>query len=493
MSANKNKVTRSSSKLLSKSDLRGIKTCADKIKDAPIPSKSPVTGSKFDLPAMRAAFLKGKILRAHTILKCAFLHQPPDDLIRTPTGEMETAVDENGVSIPLDPLQLEVDNMEIIPAIIHTITKRLQPIVNINLSFYEDEESKRLWNPNVADIRISFDPDGGSWSLLGKDMLDTKTRKEKNKATMNLGWFDVPTTLHEFCHALAMVHEHQNPIGKPINWNVDRVRQWAEESQGWDAKTTDTNIIKKYGKDQINGSEYDGKSIMLYFFPGTLVNNDNGDCCGSGTQQNLQFSPYDVLFLNKIYPLKGQSLTPEQFTVKFFNDNFNQQVDIETLKTQVQKNNEREGELTDNKDASDAEEDAQVQKKKKKKNKETFDEMTEENVVNNAIQPHYEKPKNDDESQSDKPHLDKEDYVKVRPKRRRRCTYKDDDDEDGDKGNFYSSNLFIMLLVFISILIGYFLIINCMSSSEPSSATSSTTSVPVPEPAAASAPIDTTK
>ena len=135
MSVNKNK-----SKLLSKSELEGIKTCADKIEDAPLFSAKTdkVVNSKFDLPSLRAAFLKGKILRSHTILKCAFLHQPPDNLVRTSTSEMQATVDENGVSIPLDPLQIEVDNMDVIPAIIHTITTRLQPIVNIKFSFYED-------------------------------------------------------------------------------------------------------------------------------------------------------------------------------------------------------------------------------------------------------------------------------------------------------------------------------------------------------------------
>ena len=334
-------MNKTKSSKLTKSDLKGIKTCTEKVKDMPMSSKT-LTKSKFDSPSLRAAFLKGKILRAHTIFKCAFLHQPPDDLIRTSTSEMQSAVDENGVTIPLDPLQLEVDNMDIIPAIIHTITTRLQPIVNVKFSFYEDESSKKLWNPNVSDIRISFDPNGGAWSLLGKDILDFKTQKEKDKATMNLGWFDVPTTLHEFSHSLAMTHEHQNPNGRTINWNVDRVHQWASESQGWDEKTTDVNIIQKYSKDQINGSEYDNKSIMLYFFPGTLVNNDKGECCGNGTQQNLRFSPFDVLFLNKIYPTQNQNLTPEQFTVKFFNDNYNEKVDIEILKTQVKKNNERE-------------------------------------------------------------------------------------------------------------------------------------------------------
>lgn len=328
-----------------KSQLAGIKTCADKIKkdnvnqvSTKINKKQGGDTKKGGAPTLRAAFLKGKILRANQILKCGFLSQPPADIVRTPLEELSTAVDENGVSLPLDPIQLEVDKMDIIPAIIHTITKRLQPIVNIKFKFYEDEEAKTLLNPAVCDIRIAFDPNKGAWSLLGKDIL---SEKDKTVTTMNLGWFDVPTTLHEFCHAIAMVHEHQNPNGVPIDWNVDAVHQWALESQGWDVKTTDENIINKYSKDQINGSEYDPLSIMLYFFPGTLVNKPGTKkCCGKGTQQNFQFSPYDVLFLNKIYPVNGQELTPEEFTVKFFSDNFNQTVDIEKLKYQIKKNSE---------------------------------------------------------------------------------------------------------------------------------------------------------
>ena len=331
-----------------KSQLAGIKTCADKIKIDNVNQVSTKINKKEGdkkkgdkkggAPTLRAAFLKGKILRANQILKCGFLSQPPADIVRTPLEELSTAVDENGVSLPLDPIQLEVDKMDIIPAIIYTITKRLQPIVNIKFKFYEDEEAKTLLNPAVCDIRISFDPVKGAWSLLGKDIL---SEKDKTVTTMNLGWFDVPTTLHEFCHAIAMVHEHQNPNGVPIDWNIDAVNQWALESQGWDEKTTYENIINKYKKDQINGSEYDPLSIMLYFFPGTLVNKPGTKkCCGKGTQQNFQFSPYDVLFLNKIYPPSGQELTPEEFTVKFFSDNFNQTVDIEKLKYQIKKNSE---------------------------------------------------------------------------------------------------------------------------------------------------------
>ena len=435
------------SRSLTDKQIASIKTCAELSAD-PMPkpqenNNQVVSSSKFDAPSMRAAFLKGKILRSHTILKCAFLQQPPDDLVRTESGEMTSSVDENGVSIPVDPLQLEVDNMDIIPGIIHIITKRLQPIVNIKFSFYEDEENKKLWNPNVADIRISFDEMGGAWSLLGKDILKREIQKNKDKATMNFGWFDVPTVLHEFCHSLAMTHEHQNPLGKPINWNVDRVYEYYSETQKWNKKITEANILKKYEKDQINGSEYDPKSIMLYFFSSTLVNDDQGNCCGKGASQNLQFSPYDVLFLNKIYPTKGQTLTPAEFTVKFFNDNFNQKVDIETLKTQVKLNDEREekagGPKPDDETDDEKEgEGGQTQTKTKKKNKEKFDDV---DVAQNAIQPTNKK----------------EEYC---------CGGKKSKSKSKKSNNSsYKSYFITILAILVFLFLGYYLIFNCMSTS----------------------------
>ena len=40
---------------------------------------------------------------------------------------------------------------------------------------------------------------------------------------MNFSWFDVPTILHEFCHALGMMHEHNNT---DINWSVPKLNKY---------------------------------------------------------------------------------------------------------------------------------------------------------------------------------------------------------------------------------------------------------------------------
>jgi hypothetical protein len=307
----------------------GLKNADDEVQK--VAEDTPNEGAKNNPKRMRAAFLKSKIWPAHTTIKIAFLKEAPENLKRTDVDFMEKTVDQEGNSLKLDPLQKQVTELPVKDAIIKTVTERLQPIVNVKLRFYDD--NNELYNPNVADIRIDFNRFGGAWSLLGTECL---TVKNKEEPTMNFGWFDVPTTLHEFCHALGMVHEHQNPKGKAILWDKPRVREWANKTQGWSEETTNNNIIERYKLDEINGSTFDSKSIMLYFFPGDLVlDPETNKCCGEGTNQNLMFSPYDVLYLNYNYPLKKAKMTSEQFTVKFFNDVFNQQVDIEDLKKQL--------------------------------------------------------------------------------------------------------------------------------------------------------------
>lgn len=72
-----------------------------------------------------------------------------------------------------------------------------------------------------ADIRIGFDP-GGYWSYAG-----TQSRNiGPNDKTMNYEGFNeyTPedvlkrTILHEFGHALGLLHEHKSPLSR-IQWN----------------------------------------------------------------------------------------------------------------------------------------------------------------------------------------------------------------------------------------------------------------------------------
>ena len=59
----------------------------------------------------------------------------------------------------------------------------------------------------------------GSWSYLGTDA----TRVPKESFTMNLGFVDRSTVLHEFGHSLGLIHEHQSPFPGGFEWDRENV------------------------------------------------------------------------------------------------------------------------------------------------------------------------------------------------------------------------------------------------------------------------------
>jgi hypothetical protein len=159
-------------------------------------------------------------------------------------------------------------------------------------------------NYKNAHIRISFFADRGSWSALGTDAL-VRSWFPLNQPTMNYGWLRDHTSddeysrvvLHEFGHALAAIHEHQNPIGDPIVWNKEAVYDYFSGAPNfWDKDAIDHNILNTYSMDQLQGTDYDGDSIMLYGFPGTLMAN------GKGTKSNSVLSAKDIEAIRKAYP-----------------------------------------------------------------------------------------------------------------------------------------------------------------------------------------------
>ncbi len=234
--------------------------------------------SDMHVQKLSAAFNASKIWPAGTTIKIAFLDDG-EDIPRTPISPVYT---ETGRKVDPDPLSLITSHMKTNEAVKKIVNDRIAPLVNLKFIFVED--------PEEAQVRISFNASGGAWSLVGTDCL-----QETENATMNLGWFDVATVMHEFGHTLGMIHEHQNPHDNPILWDEDKVFQWARETQGWSKETTNQNILDtpNYG---INGSQFDPLSIMLYFFPSDLTTNNKG------THQNLRLSGLDAEWIAKMYP-----------------------------------------------------------------------------------------------------------------------------------------------------------------------------------------------
>lgn len=228
---------------------------------------------------LAAAFYQSKLWDQNSTIKVKFLDENPD-VPRTSKNNMST---KNGDIDPLQQFFFDNPTINITDAVKKIVNERIQPLVNLKFEFVDKNTD--------AEVRISFDKSGGAWSELGTDAKNIHS----DKATMNLGWFDVSTVMHEFGHVLGMIHEHQNPTGQNIDWNKQKVYEWANETQGWDKDMTDKNILNKYDKDQVNGSSFDPLSIMLYFFPSDLTNN------GEGTNQNLRLSGLDMKFINNKY------------------------------------------------------------------------------------------------------------------------------------------------------------------------------------------------
>jgi hypothetical protein len=267
---------------------------------------------------LKAAFFTKKLWPKNSTIYIAFI-ESGDKIPRTSLNSIKNIKNNKGKIIEYDPLQEIVDNMSVEDAIRKIVNERIQPIVGLKLIFTD--------NIQDANIKIGFEPDGGAWSLIGTDCL-----QNTEKSTMNFGWFDVATTIHEFGHALGMIHEHQNPDGNKIQWNNEKVHQWAQSTQGWDRETTETNIINKYSTDQINGSKFDSLSIMLYFFPGTLTTNNKG------THENLRLSGYDVLYLNNMYPNSPED--PDFFYKKIYNKSLKKAIEeSDNEKNDVKNNN----------------------------------------------------------------------------------------------------------------------------------------------------------
>lgn len=167
------------------------------------------------------------------------------------------------------------------------------------------KEQANWWTPHAnlnfvfddaptAEIRIAFDENDGAWSYIGTDAKGIPV----NQPTMNLGFLDGGTAAHEFGHAIGLAHEHQNPAGG-IQWNEQVVvRAMAGAPNFWTEAQTRHNILRKYAANQINGTDFDAKSVMLYFFPAEWTTN------GIATSRNEVLSAMDKQFIAgaKMYP-----------------------------------------------------------------------------------------------------------------------------------------------------------------------------------------------
>ncbi len=153
-----------------------------------------------------------------------------------------------------------------------------------------------------AEIRISLNPTASSESTIGTDAL----RVANPLPTMNLavttasaGSVVRTTALHEFGHALGLMHEHQSPVAG-IPWDVPAVYAYYAANGGSTPDEVDANVLRKLEKTRTQYSEFDPASIMVYPVDDALT---------LGTYSipwNTVFSENDKLWIARMYPRPGQ-------------------------------------------------------------------------------------------------------------------------------------------------------------------------------------------
>jgi hypothetical protein len=190
------------------------------------------------------------------------------------------------------------------------IAREWMQYANVTFDFEEGGAPRACKGDNSEDIKVTFEDNKGWWSVPG-------TNSRGQDPSMNLQFFGVDTPmlkngqaapegpiratiLHEFGHALGLLHEHQSP-----NANCDAEIDWDAAYKigagiGWDKGLVDRNFRQLASTTSLNATEVDRKSIMHYSLPPTLFKRGKESTCY--VTENLELSEQDRKFIASIYP-----------------------------------------------------------------------------------------------------------------------------------------------------------------------------------------------
>ena len=227
-------------------------------------------------------------------------------------------------------------------------TSQIADAMNLTLDFGRDPATGnyRRWTLTdtqlQAEIRVSFDM-GGYWSLVGTDSADPTIDPGggpigglPNQRSLNLGGYKTSkppgwegTVRHEFLHALAFKHEHQNfrgPCENDFRWDDDPGYVPTKDARGvfvpdaqgrrpgiytylagepnrWSKAKVDHNLRTTNDPDAVMGP-FDAASVMLYRFAPFFYKSSPSPCAPTGPGHDL--SDGDKRGLDLLYPASAE-------------------------------------------------------------------------------------------------------------------------------------------------------------------------------------------
>jgi hypothetical protein len=207
------------------------------------------------------------------------------------------------------PLQLNVvflDGSRTVQALVRSHVKAWEEAANLKFNFLD---RGRFVD---AHIRITMPPTRIFQSYLGNGSL----RIDRRLPSMTLGFTDDVLgnprevrrlVLHEFGHALGLIHEHQNPNGG-LKFKEPEVYDYFLRNYGWDRRTVREQVIQPTAAAELkNATRFDPDSIMLYAFPGSII--ASGPV--SATRVNSELSEGDRRYIASLYPRDHAPTAPD--------------------------------------------------------------------------------------------------------------------------------------------------------------------------------------
>jgi len=233
----------------------------------------------------------------------------------------------------------------VVRTLIATVAVEWNKYANVNIDFGEPNVFRdcKQTSSGYNAVRIGFG-DKGYWSAIG---TDSRYVFNQYQPSMNYQWMDLKYSqfqvsadgirysienvvdksedrdhaviLHEFGHALGLLHEHQNPnLGcqEEIRWvGPDNVYQFYYKTYRWNASEVDRNLgeILLADPDYVEG-EADPESIMIYAHPPQIFIKGVGSPCY--VPETFKLSEKDKEIIAVLYPANASIISDSSFVTQ---------------------------------------------------------------------------------------------------------------------------------------------------------------------------------